>query len=67
MASIDRASINQALGKAVAYKACGSDAKANYWAGVLVQRLQWAGIEPEVVETEPFADNVGRWATKGAQ
>ena len=45
----NRSEINTALDKALAFKAAGNDSTAAYWAGVLMQRLEWAGITPEKV------------------
>ena len=42
--TIDRSLTAQALAKAIAYKQCGQDAKANYWARQLVEMLGCAGI-----------------------
>jgi hypothetical protein len=47
---MDRSALSQALAKVIAYKNVGNDAKANYWAGVLMLRLEWAGVIPEKVE-----------------
>lgn len=37
---MDRVAINRALAKALAYKACGKDHKANAWAAELVRLLE---------------------------
>lgn len=36
---LDRVEINRALAKAIAYKQCGKQAKANQWAGRLLYLL----------------------------
>ncbi len=41
---IDRSEVNRALAKAIAFKACGQDAKANQWACELVKLLECAAI-----------------------
>lgn len=41
---IDRSEVNRALAKAIAYKHCGKDDKANAWAARLVELLQCANI-----------------------
>jgi hypothetical protein len=41
---MDRSEINRALAKAIAYKQCGKDAKARYWAAQLVSLLECNGI-----------------------
>lgn len=42
--TIDRSEVNRALAKALAYKQCGQDAKANAWAVRLVELLQCHNI-----------------------
>ena len=42
--AIDRSAVAQALAKAIAYKACGQDAKALEWARKLIQLLECAEI-----------------------
>lgn len=37
---IDRSEVNRALAKALAYKACGKDHKAEQWAARLVKLLE---------------------------
>lgn len=44
---IDRSEVNRALAKAIAYKNCGKDAKARYWATQLVNLLECNGILDE--------------------
>ena len=44
MSNLDRSEINRALAKAIAYKQCGKDAKAEAWAAELVSLLGCAGI-----------------------
>jgi hypothetical protein len=44
MTNLDRSEINRALAKAIAYKQCGKDAKAEAWAAELVTLLGCAGI-----------------------
>ena len=44
MTNLDRSEINRALAKAIAYKQCGQDAKADVWAAELVTLLGCAGI-----------------------
>jgi len=44
MSGLDRSAIARALAKAIAYKACGQDAKASSWARELVRLLQCADI-----------------------
>jgi hypothetical protein len=39
-AMIDRTEVNRALAKALAYKACGKDHKADQWAAKLVKLLE---------------------------
>lgn len=39
MTNLDRSAISRALAKAIAYKQCGQDAKANAWACRLVGLL----------------------------
>jgi hypothetical protein len=41
---VDRAEVARALAKAVAYKNCGQDEKANEWARRLVELLECAEI-----------------------
>lgn len=41
---MDRSAIAQALAKALAYKACGKDAKADAWAARLITLLGSQGI-----------------------
>ncbi len=48
---IDRSEVNRALAKAIAYKQCGQQRKAEAWAAQLVQLLACADIlttNPEV-------------------
>ena len=42
--SIDRSEVNRALSKALAFKACGQNDKANQWACELVKLLECAAI-----------------------
>ncbi len=42
--SIDRSEVNRALAKAIAFKACGQDDKARYWAAQVVSILECADI-----------------------
>lgn len=44
MTTLDRSEINRALAKAIAFKNCGQDAKAEAWAAELVNLLGCAGI-----------------------
>jgi hypothetical protein len=44
MTAPDRSAINQALNKALAYKACGKDEAARSWARELVALLECAEI-----------------------
>ncbi len=41
---VNRSEVNRALAKAIAYKQCGNDAKANQWACELVKLLECAAI-----------------------
>jgi len=41
---MDKSSINRALAKALAYKACGKDTEADEWARELRKLLALAGI-----------------------
>lgn len=41
---MDRSEINRALAKAIAYKGCGEDDKANQWAARLIELLDAAAI-----------------------
>lgn len=41
---IDRSEVNRALAKAIAFKQCGDDRKANQWACELVKLLECAAI-----------------------
>jgi hypothetical protein len=41
---IDRSEVNRALAKAIAYKQCGKDRKAEAWAAELVRLLECAAI-----------------------
>ncbi len=41
---IDRSKVAQALAKAIAYKQCGQDEKAEQWARQLVELLECARI-----------------------
>ena len=41
---IDRAEVNRALAKAIAYKNCGRDQAAELWARELVRLLECAAI-----------------------
>ena len=50
---IDRTEVNRALAKALAFKACGNDAAARYWAAQVVVILECAGIlDPSYVRGE---------------
>jgi hypothetical protein len=50
MTNIDRAEINRALAKAIAYKQCGQERKAEAWAVRLVQLLHVNAIlNPEAI------------------
>ena len=40
MANLDRSEISRALAKAIAYKQCGKEVKANQWAARLVVLLE---------------------------
>lgn len=42
--AIDRSNAARALAKAIAYKQCGNDAKANEWARELVEILECSDI-----------------------
>lgn len=42
--SIDRSAVSRALAKALAFKGCGQDAKAEQWARELVRLLECAAI-----------------------
>ena len=44
MSQLDRSSISRALAKAIAYKQCGKDHKAESWAAELVRLLECEGI-----------------------
>jgi hypothetical protein len=47
---LDRSEISRALAKAIAYKQCGQERKAEAWAAKLVQLLQVAAIlNPDAV------------------
>lgn len=37
---MDRSALNRALAKAIAYKQCGNDEKANQWAARLITLLE---------------------------
>jgi hypothetical protein len=41
---IDRSEVNRALAKAIAYKQCGRDREAAFWAEKLVRLLECAEI-----------------------
>lgn len=41
---IDRSEVNRALAKALAFKQCGKDRKAEAWAAELVRLLECANI-----------------------
>lgn len=41
---MDRSAINRALAKALAFKQCGQDAKANAWTARLVMLLECEGL-----------------------
>lgn len=41
---IDRSEVNRALAKAIAYKQCGQNGKANAWAAELVRLLECSDI-----------------------
>ena len=41
---IDRSEVSHALAKAIAYKNCGDDQKAEYWARELVYLLECSDI-----------------------
>lgn len=53
---INRSEANRALAKAIAYKECGKDAKADVWVAKLVHMLKCADIlrsdyvEPSLVD-----------------
>lgn len=54
--AIDRSEVSRALGKAIAYKNCGQDAKARYWAAQLVGLLECVDIlDPSYVRGEYVA------------
>jgi hypothetical protein len=44
MSTLDRSEINRALAKAIAYKQCGKDEKAQAWATELVRLLECSDI-----------------------
>jgi hypothetical protein len=45
---MDRTEISRALAKALAYKNCGQQAKAEHWARILIHLLECEGIlKPE--------------------
>ena len=44
MTSIDRSEVSRAMAKAIAYKDCGQQAKAESWARELVRLLECANI-----------------------
>jgi hypothetical protein len=41
---MNRSEISRALAKAIAYKNCGQDEKAEMWARVLIELLECEGI-----------------------
>ena len=41
---VDRSEASRALAKAIAYKACGKDVKANRWAAELVRSVECSDI-----------------------
>lgn len=41
---MDRSRINQALAKAIAYKACGKETEARQWAAHLLRLLEMADL-----------------------
>jgi len=45
---VDRSLINRALAKAMAYKQCGNDEQAEWWARELVRLLELSEILKEV-------------------
>lgn len=51
---LDRSEISRALAKAIAYKQCGKDAKANAWAARLVELLGAAEILDPAQSREAF-------------
>lgn len=51
---IDRSKVSQALAKAIAYKQCGREAMAHFWAAELVRQLECAEIlDARARVTEP--------------
>lgn len=54
---IDRVEVNRALAKALAFKQCGQDHKADAWAARLVKLLEANRILSE--RGEEMADEVG--------
>jgi hypothetical protein len=42
--TIDRSEVSRALAKALAYKQCGKDQDASWWAAMLVEMLECADI-----------------------
>lgn len=42
---VDRVELSRALGKCVAYLACGKTAEASHWARRLVNMLTQAGVQ----------------------
>lgn len=53
--TINRSEVSRALAKAIAYKNCGQDRKAELWAMRLVDLLQCADI---------ISDDARRWLNK---
>jgi hypothetical protein len=53
--NIDRSEVNRALAKAIAYKACGKQDKAQAWAVRLVRLLQVANILDTQAERNALA------------
>lgn len=56
---IDRSAAHRALSKAIAYKACGKDAEARYWATQLVSALECADILDQSYVRGEYARTVG--------
>lgn len=52
MSTIDRSEASRSLAKAIAFKNCGKDAEAAWWARQLVLQLQCAEILTEEKEGE---------------
>lgn len=63
---IDRSEVSRSLAKAIAFKNCGMEGKANAWAAQLVKQLECAGIlSPNAVRLNIVAGYVDGLEVEG--